>query len=70
MRVDLEGNPIATEVDEIFVDSNISLLRTGVHCVEIDLRDTVLEDIHEVNRLIKGLELAKELFLEVEKEKE
>jgi len=69
MRVNLEGEPLETDASEIVVDGNISLLQSGMNCVEIELQEPVL-DIHEVNRLIKGLELAKKLFLEVEEEKE
>ena len=73
MRVNLEGNPIEEEVEEIVVDDNITLeFVNGEGVTKLVALDIVTEvlDIHEVDRLIKGLELAKKLFLEVEEEKE
>ncbi|QHZ59808.1 hypothetical protein HWD03_gp048 [Alteromonas phage vB_AmeM_PT11-V22] len=72
VRVNLEGDPIEEEVEEIVVDDNITLEFVngeGGKLLAVDILTEVL-DIHEVNRLIKGLELAKKLFLEVEEEKE
>ena len=70
MRVNLEGEPIKEEPEEIVVDDNITLEFVNGEgevskLLAIDIVTEVL-DIHEVNRLIKGLELAKKLFLEVE----
>lgn len=68
MRVNVEGHPLETEPSEVVVDDNISLHAVGTRVAfEADYLEL---DIHEVSRLIKGLELAKKLFLEVEEEKE
>ena len=62
MRVNLEGEPVNTEVSEIELwDTNTLCKGDHSNTVYIDLEEVEL-DIHQVNRLIKGLELAKELF--------
>lgn len=62
MRVNLEGDPVERSVTEIEVEDNI-ILSKGDHpnTVYVDF-DEVEFDIHQVNRLIKGLELAKKVF--------
>ena len=59
MRVNLEGDPVETSVTEI--EDNIILSKgDDTNTVYVDLEGEL--DIHQVNRLIKGLELAKKVF--------
>lgn len=61
MRVNLEGDPVERSVTEIEVEDNIILSKgDDTNTVYVDLEGEL--DIHQVNRLIKGLELAKKVF--------
>lgn len=63
MIVNLNGDPISSKVTEIVVQDGISITEgESENTVFVDYNDSDL-DIHEVNRLIKGLELAKKLIL-------
>lgn len=62
MRVNLEGEPLDSGINEIEVEENTILCRgISPNTVYVDLEDMEL-DIHQVNLLIKGLELAKKVF--------
>jgi len=62
MRVNLEGEPLDSGIDEIEIEEGVILCRgISPSTVYVDLEDLEL-DIHQVNRLIKGLELAKKVF--------
>jgi len=61
MRVNLEGDPVEKSVTEIEVEDNIILSKgDDTNTVYVDLEGEL--GIHQVNRLIKGLELAKKIF--------
>lgn len=65
MRVNLEGEPLDSGVDEIEVDQSITLqkhVNNEVVGIEFDEDLYTVLTIHQVNRLIKGLELAKKVF--------
>lgn len=67
MRVNLEGEPLVKGVTEIEVDSDVSIAKESDTNIILQLgdRDEYVFDVHEVKRLIKGLELAvKEMLVD------
>lgn len=70
MRVNLEGEPLVKGITEIMVDSDVSIVKESDTSIILQLGDTdeYSFDVHEVKRLIKGLELAVKEMLKDERE--
>lgn len=64
MRVDLDNNPVESEIDEIECMEGVILSKSAGEVEIVDTLDDgfICFDIENIDKLIKGLNLAKQLW--------